>query len=134
MILGIGTDLVEIERIEEGLRRFGERLERRLFTPAESRLCEARRAQRSACFAKRFAAKEALVKALGTGMREGIWFTDIEVLPGNDGQPFLFFSGETGRRLAALGQLRVHLSLSDERGFALAMVVLERVRRDAPSH
>ncbi|MBF0272475.1 MAG: holo-ACP synthase [Magnetococcales bacterium] len=131
MILGIGTDLVSIERIEHILSRHADRFIQRVFTPAEQQLCGTRKAVSSACWAKRFAAKEALVKALGTGMRDGIWFTDVEILNDPLGRPVMTVTGEGARRLQALGSThgvgttRIHLSLADESGFALAYVILE---------
>ncbi|MBF0125657.1 MAG: holo-ACP synthase [Magnetococcales bacterium] len=130
MILGIGTDLVKIERLEQAMTRFQERFIGRIFTPAEQRLCGEGRT-RYACYAKRFAAKESLVKALGVGMREGIWFTDMEILNDDYGKPVMTLSGKTERRLHALMQAAhftsvvIHLALSDEGGFALAHLVLE---------
>ncbi|MBF0370917.1 MAG: holo-ACP synthase [Magnetococcales bacterium] len=125
MIVGIGSDLVRVERLEKAFGRFGERFARRIFTPAEQACCN-ERGDRFSCYAKRFAAKEALVKALGQGMREGIWFLDVEVENNSLGQPRLNITGEAGRRIEALGGVTTHVSLSDDSGFALAFVVLEK--------
>ncbi len=123
MILGIGTDLVQIQRIEQAITRYEARFIQRIFTQAEQKVCSTHKINFS-CFAKRFAAKEAVVKALGRGMREGIWFTDIEVLNDSVGKPTINLTGEAERRLHVmlkehmLSVANMHLSLSDEGGFA----------------
>ncbi|MEO5347496.1 MAG: holo-ACP synthase [Magnetococcus sp. YQC-9] len=129
----MGTDLVVIERIGQVMERFPERFPARVFTEAELNQCAGRQAGRIACLAKRFAAKEAFAKALGSGMRDGLWFNQMEV--GNDalGRPVMRVSGESARaleRLRLIHQARevaIHLSLADDGGFALAYVVLESV-------
>ncbi|MBF0623889.1 MAG: holo-ACP synthase [Magnetococcales bacterium] len=121
MILGIGTDLVRIERLASALERFGERFTIRIFTAAEIAHCR----NRPPCLAKRFAAKEAFAKALGTGFRDGIWFREIGVEHDALERPALIVSGNAARQMSRLGVTRAHLSLSDEEGFALAMVILE---------
>ncbi|MEO5377748.1 MAG: holo-ACP synthase [Magnetococcus sp. DMHC-6] len=126
MIVGIGTDLTSVARMEKILARYGERFLRRVFTQDEIVYCQSRRDQAN-CFAKRWAAKEALVKAMGTGMRLGIWFSDIAVTNDSFGRPFLAVTGEAGRVLQLQGDLLIHLSLSDEHGFALAFVILEKL-------
>ena len=124
MIVGLGADLVEIARVARLLERRGTRAARRILTPAE--LEEFAAAARGAQFlARRFAAKEAAVKALGTGFREGIGLRQIEVGHDRRGRPVLALHGAARARLEALGARRAHLTLSDERGFALAVVVLE---------
>ncbi|MBF0416798.1 MAG: holo-ACP synthase [Magnetococcales bacterium] len=129
MILGIGTDLVEIARIRQAMVRFPERFVSRIFTEAELSACARR--QEVSCLAKRFAAKEALAKALGSGMRDGVWFTGMEVVNDALGRPAMRVSGETARQLVGLQErvgareVVIHLSLADEGGFALAHVVLE---------
>lgn len=123
MIAGIGTDLVEIERLEAVQERWGNRFGERVL--GESELEEWQRREYSIRFlAKRFAAKEAAAKALGTGFRTGVRFSDIQV--GNDGlrKPYLMFSGVAADRAAELGVIRSELSISDERRYALAFVVL----------
>ncbi|MBF0284059.1 MAG: holo-ACP synthase [Magnetococcales bacterium] len=130
MILGVGTDLVRVDRIAQARRRHGERFLRRLFTPVEQAAGRGR-ADLDGFLAKRFAAKEALVKALGIGMRDGVWFTDMEVVNDPLGKPVMHCSGEVARRLEHL-QARAHLSLTDEGGLAMAFVVLESVAQDAP--
>lgn len=123
MIAGIGTDLVRVARLEEGLARFGEALARRILTAAE--LAEFRSDCRPAHFlAKRFAAKEALAKAMGTGFRGGMKLSDIEVVHTEAGRPVLKCSGRTAVLLKEMGAADSHLSLADERDYALAFVVL----------
>ena len=125
MIVGLGSDLVRIDRLQRALDRFGDGFAKRVFTDGERQLCDGR-GNRAACFAKRFAAKEALAKALGTGMREGVWFRDVEVLNDDLGRPIMTVSGAARERMQTLGTVTIHVSLSDEGGFALAFVVLER--------
>ncbi|MEO5364922.1 MAG: holo-ACP synthase [Magnetococcus sp. WYHC-3] len=127
MICGLGSDLVDIARIRRALERFPERFAARVFTPGERAYCAAW-ADPAACLSKRFAAKEAFVKALGSGFRGGLWFTDIEVVHGPLGNPALRLAPVARaalRRVRCHGPLRVHLTLSDEGGMALAVVVLE---------
>jgi holo-[acyl-carrier protein] synthase len=126
MIIGIGTDLVEIDRIKRSVDRFGQRFIDRIFSPVEYDYC-IKYLEIAPCLAKRFAAKEALVKALGTGMREGIWFRDITITNNNLGNPSIALTGMAASRLADLDLVRIHLSLSDDGGFAQAFVILERV-------
>lgn len=124
MVSGIGVDIVEIARIESMLERFGERIARRLLTRQELETFHTR--HNSASFlASRFAAKEAASKALGTGIRDGIGFHSIEVVRDEVGKPVLHFHGEARKQLDQRGIHRHHLSLSDERHYAVAMVVLE---------
>ncbi len=131
MILGLGNDLVDIRRIEKSLERFGARFLDRVFTPDEQALGERRTASaqaRAAFFAKRFAAKEAAAKALGTGLGEHAWFTELEVRSLASGQPVLAFHGRAARTLAArvpAGHRPViHLSMSDDYPLAQAVVIL----------
>jgi holo-[acyl-carrier protein] synthase len=127
MIVGIGTDLIDIRRIERTLDRFGERFLERVFTPAERARAE-RRADRAAAYAKRYAAKEACAKALGTGFRRGVYWRDIGVDNRPSGQPVLVLSGGAAARLAALTPpgmtARIDISLSDEPPFGQAMVII----------
>ncbi|MGI9433546.1 MAG: holo-ACP synthase [Geminicoccaceae bacterium] len=138
MILGVGTDLIDIRRIEETLSRFGDRFLDRVFTSVERKKA-ARRAHPAAAFAQRYAAKEACAKALGTGFRQGVFWRDIGVDNWPSGQPFLTLSGGAAQRLAALmppgWRSRVDVSLTDEPPFAHAMVVIsaEQVTPDAKS-
>lgn len=128
MILGIGTDLANIERIEGTLARFGERFLARVFTPEERRKAEAR-ADRAGTYAKRWAAKEACSKALGTGLRMGIAWRDMGVANLPTGQPVMHLTGWAARRLAALTppgpEAVVHVSLTDDHPWAQAFVVIE---------
>lgn len=124
MILGLGTDLVAVARVRAALRRHGERFSERILTPDEQDVC-ARRSDPPLCVAARFAAKEAAAKALGTGFRLGVRLRDLEVVRASGQPPQLHFHGEAAVVADGLGVGRVHLSLSDEPGYALAMVVLE---------
>ncbi len=124
MIVGIGLDVVEVPRFEGVLVRHGERFERRVFAPGEIAAC-ARRADRSRALAARFAAKEACLKALGTGWAEGLAFSQVEVENEPSGRPGLRLHGRAGERAAALGVVRIHLSLTHDGEVAAAMVVLE---------
>lgn len=124
MILGIGTDLCEIERIGAALDRFGERFARRVLV--ESELARfAGHKKPSAYLAKRFAAKEALSKALGTGIRYPVNWHNITVRNARSGAPFFEFSPELAALVATRGIARVHLTLTDERALAHAVVILE---------
>lgn len=127
MILGVGTDLVDIRRIEQTLARFGDRFVDRVFTGIERRRALAR-SHPAAGFAQRYAAKEACAKALGTGFRQGVFWRDIGVDNRSSGQPFLRLNGGAASRLAALTpkghHARIDLSLTDEPPFAHAMVVI----------
>lgn len=128
MILGIGADLANIERIEATIARFGARFLDRVFTQTEQAISE-RRAQRTASYAKRWAAKEACSKALGTGLRMGIAWRDMGVVNARSGQPTLVLTGWAARRLAALtpaGHIATaHLTLTDDHPWAQAFVVIE---------
>ncbi len=125
-VLAIGSDLVSVDRIREVYRRHGERLVRRLLTAPEYQRY-ARLKDPAGYLARRFAAKEAAAKALGTGIANGVTFRDIEVLNGAAGEPELYLHGAAAARARALGVQRWHLTLSDERDFALAFVLLESV-------
>ena len=127
MILGIGIDMVEVCRIEAGLARYGRRFAERVLSPAE--ILEYDNASRQAQFvARRFAAKEALAKAAGTGFRNGLFPREISI--GHDalGRPSLTFSEQARSVLDRLGVAGSHLSISDERDYALACVLLETTR------
>jgi len=124
MIYGVGTDVVEIDRIEKALARFGERFARRILCPTELERFQNHRLP-AAYLAKRFAAKEAFTKALGTGIHapanwHGVW---VRNLP--SGKPVLEFSERLTRLLEQRKILHSHLSLTDERGVAMATVILE---------
>ena len=134
MILGIGTDLCNIERIEQSLQRFGERFVHRCFTETERRRAEAR-AGRAATYAKRFAAKEACAKALGTGISEGVAWRDMGVINLPTGKPTMALTGAAAARLAAMvpagHEAVIHLAITDEHPMAQAFVVIEAVARPA---
>ncbi|MBN8553694.1 MAG: holo-ACP synthase [Caulobacterales bacterium] len=128
MILGIGSDLSDIRRIQASLDRFGERFTHRCFTELERRRSE-RKPDRAASYAKRFAAKEACAKALGTGMRGAVYWRDMGVVNLSSGQPTLALTGGALARLESLVPkghgARIHLSLTDEYPYAQAFVVIE---------
>ncbi|MGA1562949.1 MAG: holo-ACP synthase [Gammaproteobacteria bacterium] len=133
MIVGIGTDLVEVVRMQEALSRHGERLAARILTPDE--LDEFHRsAAQDRFLSKRFAAKEAAAKALGTGFAEGLGWQDIAVTHNALGRPELRFQGAGLRLLQKLGATRSHLTIADERGHAVAFVVLEQDTLGADVH
>ena len=135
MILGIGADLASIERIESTIARFGARFINRVFTPTEQATAE-RRAQRVATYAKRWAAKEACSKALGTGLRMGIAWKDMGVLNRRGGQPFMRLTGWADARLAELTppgmRAIIHVTLTDDHPWAQAFVVIEALPLDQP--
>ena len=128
MILGIGTDLANITRIEGTLARFGERFLARVFTPEERRKAEAR-ADRAGTYAKRWAAKEACSKALGTGLRMGISWKDMAVSNLRTGQPVMQVTGWAKERLDAMTpaghEAIIHVTLTDDHPWASAFVVIE---------
>jgi len=124
MIVGIGVDIIEVGRIERALERQGERFVRRIFTEQEAAYC-ARAARPPERFAARFSAKEAALKALGTGWREGLRLLDVHV--GNDplGAPSITFHGTALEKSRRLGVTRIHVSLSHQHDYAIAHVILE---------
>ena len=130
MILGIGSDLCDIRRIEASLARFGDRFTRRVFTDAERAKCDAR-AARAPSYARRFAAKEACAKALGTGLSLGVFWRDMEVVNLPGGAPTLALSGGALDRLARMTptghEARIHVTLTDEPPLAQAFVMIEAV-------
>jgi len=123
MIVGLGIDLVHIPRMEKALDRWGDRFLGRVFTSGEKAYCLAHRMPAQS-LALRFAAKEACSKALGTGMRQGIAWRQMEVASEPSGRPVLRLSGAAMARAAALGAFSFHVSLSHEREYAVAVVVL----------
>lgn len=133
MILGIGTDLTDIRRIEKALERFGKPFENRLFTVREQKKAHSRKnagtKSVASTYAKRFAAKEACAKALGTGMKGGIHWHDIEIVNVTTNAPTVMLHGGARSRLKTItpkGQVaKVHLSMSDEYPFAQAMVIID---------
>ena len=124
MIVGLGTDIVDMERIEKIAERFGERFAGHILHPEE--LEQWREIPHPTFLAGRFAAKEALVKALGTGFSQGIWVSDILIRKGVDGEPVAQLSGAALERLRALGGDTVHISISHDRHSAMAVVILEK--------
>jgi holo-[acyl-carrier protein] synthase len=130
MILGIGSDLANIERIEATIARFGARFIDRVFTEVEQRTAE-RRAATVATYAKRWAAKEACSKALGTGLRMGIAWRDMGVVNLPSGQPTIVLTGWAAERLASMTPLGhrpvVHVTLTDDHPWAQAFVLIEAV-------
>ena len=136
MIVGIGADLCDISRVEETLARFGERFIARCFTDVERKRSE-RRAGRAASYAKRFAAKEACAKALGTGLRHGVFWRDMGVVNLPSGQPTMRLTGGAAERLAAIipegCEPFIHLTITDEHPIAQAFVVIEARPRLLPS-
>ncbi|MBI2354014.1 MAG: holo-[acyl-carrier-protein] synthase [Deltaproteobacteria bacterium] len=124
MISGIGTDIVAIERFQRFVDENNAALLQRLFTAGEREVCGARKGA-AACYAARFAAKEAFLKALGTGLRDGISWHDLEVVSDGLGKPSLVLSGRAREIFGEKGLSAAHLSLSHDSGNAVAMVVLE---------
>ena len=131
MILGIGSDLVDVRRIERVILRHGERFLSRIFTAAERSRAE-RRADRFETYAKRFAAKEACAKALGTGLRAGVFWRDMGVVNLPSGRPTMELTGGARNRLAAITpagcEARIDLTITDEGPIAHALVIISAVR------
>ena len=123
-IYGVGIDLVQVERIEKLLERWGERFEARVFTEFEKQLCS-RRKNRAACLALRFAAKEAFVKALGLGMRKPVLWQDIEVRQDTLGKPEIALTPRALQYCRDKGVRSWHLSLTDDGQYGAAVVVIE---------
>jgi len=134
VIIGIGSDLCNIERIQKSLDRFGERFIARVFTDVERARAERRPFTRAGTYAKRFAAKEAFSKAVGTGFREGVFMRDIGVVNKSTGEPTLALTGGARQRLDAMTPpghaARVHLTMTDDHPFAFAVVIVEAVPED----
>lgn len=128
MIIGIGSDLCNIERIQNSLDRFGERFEQRVFTEIERAKANRRPFTIAGTYAKRFAAKEAFSKAVGTGFRQGVFMKDIGVVNARSGAPTLALEGGAKKRLDALTppghRLEVHLTMTDDHPWAQAFVIL----------
>lgn len=128
MIIGLGSDITDIRRIETTLERFGQRFIQRVFTETE-RVKSDRRAARAGSYAKRFAAKEACAKALGTGFRRGVFWRDMGVVNARSGEPTLVLTGGAAERLMAItppGHVcAVRLTLTDEYPYAQATVIIE---------
>lgn len=130
MILGIGSDLIDIRRIQKTLDRHGERFTHRCFTEVEREKADSRRL-RTETYAKRYAAKEACAKALGTGFRRGVFWRDMEVVNVPGGRPTMALTGGAARRLAEIlpsgMAARIDLSITDEPPLAQAFVVISAV-------
>jgi holo-[acyl-carrier protein] synthase len=128
MIIGIGSDLCNIERIQKSLDRFGERFIARVFTDIEYARAERRTLTRAATYAKRFAAKEAFSKAVGTGFKSGVYLRDIGVVNAPSGAPTLALTGGAKLRLDALTPpghaVDIHVTLTDDHPWAQAFVIL----------
>jgi holo-[acyl-carrier protein] synthase len=128
MIIGIGNDIIDIRRVAKTLDRYGERFTARIFTEVEVRKSERRR-ERAASYAKRFAAKEACAKALGTGMRAGVFWRDMGVVNLPSGKPTIVLTGGAAARLQKLlpagHRAEVHLTITDDFPLAQAFVVIE---------
>jgi len=130
MILGLGSDLIDIRRIEHAIERFGDRFLDRIFTDTERRTCD-RRADRAASYSRRFAAKEACSKALGTGFRRGVFWRDLRVVNLPSGQPSLRLANGALRRLEEITPpgmtARIDITLTDEPPIAQAVVIITAV-------
>ncbi len=130
MIIGLGSDLIDIRRVEKTLERFGDRFLDRVFTEIERKKSDRRNA-RAASYAKRFAAKEACSKALGTGLRKGVFWRDMGVVNLPGGQPTIKLTGGALARLEAITPTgttpRIHLTITDDFPLAQAFVVIEAV-------
>lgn len=132
MIIGLGSDLVDIRRIESTLERFGERFTMRVFTEVE-RAKSDRRAARAASYAKRFAAKEACSKALGTGFRKGVFMRDMGVVNAKSGAPTLLLTGGALEHLQTLvpdgHEPQINLTITDDYPYAQAVVIISIVAK-----
>ncbi|MFZ6764453.1 holo-ACP synthase [Pseudoroseomonas sp. WGS1072] len=133
MIIGLGNDIVDIRRIERSIERYGARFLERVFTPLERRKAESRTEKlRAATYAKRFAAKEAAAKALGTGFRQGVFWRDLGVVNLSSGQPSLRLTGGAAKRLDAITPhgfgAQISLTMTDEYPYAQAVVIIAAVR------
>jgi holo-[acyl-carrier protein] synthase len=135
MIIGIGSDLIDITRVEKVIERHGERFLPRIFTDIERARAE-RRANRIETYAKRFAAKEACSKALGTGIRQGVWWRDMGVINLPGGRPTMRLTGGALARLEALTpsgcDARIDLTITDEYPLAQAYVIISAVPSGKP--
>ncbi len=124
MIVGTGIDITEVPRIAATIERFGRRFLQRVFSPDEIRYCESK-ANKAERYAARFAAKEAGMKAIGTGWRLGVTWQDIEVRRARGGRPTIAFHGKAAEFFTKLGAVRAHLSLTHTKEMAMAQVILE---------
>ena len=128
MILGTGVDTIDIRRIERSLARFGDRFTNRIYTELERNRAERRPDQRAATYAKRFAAKEATAKALGTGLKRGVFWRDLGVANLPSGQPTMRLTGGAAKRLVELTpsghHAHIHVSLTDDYPLAVSFVII----------
>jgi holo-[acyl-carrier protein] synthase len=133
MIIGIGSDLSDIRRIQDTLDRFGDRFKRKAFTEIERRRSDAK-PDAAASYAKRFAAKEATAKALGTGLKGGVHLADMGVVNMRSGKPTMALTGGAAMRLSALippgMEAHIHVSLTDDHPYAQAFVIIEALAAD----
>ncbi len=131
MIIGIGNDMIDIRRVERTIARYGDRFLERIFTDTERRKSDCR-AMRAASYAKRFAAKEACAKALGTGFRQGVFWRDMGVVNLPSGRPTLELTGGAARALARLTpeghEVRIDLSITDDFPTAQAIVIISAIK------
>lgn len=134
MIVGLGSDLCSIERIAKSLARFGDRFERRVFTEIERARADRRPFTKAGTLAKRFAAKEAFSKAVGTGFKAGVFMRDIGVVNAPSGAPTLALTGGARERLDMLVppgySARIHLTLTDDHPWAQAFVIIEAIAKE----
>jgi holo-[acyl-carrier protein] synthase len=132
LIVGLGSDLCNIERIQKSLDRFGERFENRVFTPLERAKAARRPFTRAGTYAKRFAAKEAFSKAVGTGFKRGVFMKDIGVVNAPSGAPTLALAGGAQAALDALipggYEAHIHVTLTDDHPWAQAFVIIEALK------
>jgi len=132
VIIGLGSDLCNIERIQNSLDRFGERFENRVFTDIERAKAARRPFTRAGTYAKRFAAKEAFSKAVGTGFKRGVFMKDIGVVNAPSGAPTLTLTGGAAERLAQMippgHTAHIHLTLTDDHPWAQAFVIIEAIK------
>jgi len=135
MILGVGSDLIDIRRIEKTLGRYGDKFIERIFTPTERQKSDRRR-NRAASYAKRYAAKEACAKALGTGFRRGVFWRDLGVVNLPSGKPTMLLTGGALQRLRELTppgmRAQIELTITDEPPLAQALVIITAVPEAAP--
>lgn len=134
MIIGLGTDLVDIRRIERSIARFGSSFCNRIFSEQEKELCDSRtEKKRTSAYAMRFAAKEACSKALGTGLRQGVFWKDMQVKHMPSGKPYMVLSGGALKRLETLVPKgythQIDVSLTDEYPYAMAVVIISAEKK-----
>jgi len=129
MIAGIGIDLVKIKRIHEAVKKWDQRFLNRVFTPLEQKYCYAR-LDPSLHLSGRFAVKEAVFKALGTGWRSGVRWTEIEVLNNPQGKPIVTVTGRVKQLMADLGVIEIHVSISHDTDYAIGQVVLAKDKNE----